>query len=125
MLSTCLYIHIHPEWNLRKHAKLNFISPSVGQKASVLQVSINLALKSEKQNSLGFRYVPYYDVRVSDYVPDVVMSSLKTCNMNCRGPLREKGGGELGIGGGQFNTNQGRVWTNIRATSTKGGFPSM
>ncbi len=35
---------------------------------------------------------------VSDYVPDVVMSSLKTCNVNCRGPLREEGGRVKGWG---------------------------
>jgi hypothetical protein len=42
---------------------------------------------------------------VSDYVPDVVMLSLKTRKMNCRGPLRGNGG-ELVVGGGQFITNQ-------------------
>jgi hypothetical protein len=31
---------------------------------------------------------------------------------------------EAGVGGGQFITNQGRVWTNIRTTSIKGEFPS-
>ncbi len=43
---------------------------------------------------------------VSDYAPDFVVSSLKTCNVNCRGPLRGEKGGELGVGGGQFVTNQ-------------------
>jgi hypothetical protein len=58
---------------------------------------------------------------VSDYVPDIVMSSLETCNVICVGPLGEEKGGGLGARGAQFITNQGRVWTSIRTTSFKGG----
>ncbi len=53
------------------------------------------------------------------------MSSLKACNVNCRGPLGgEKGEGKLRGRGGQSGTNQGQVWTSIRTTSFKGGIPS-
>ncbi len=31
-------------------------------------------------------------VTVSDYVPDIVMSSLETCNVNCGGPLGKESG---------------------------------
>ncbi len=37
-------------------------------------------------------------ILVSDDVPDVVMSSLETCNVNCRGLLREEGGRVRGRG---------------------------
>jgi hypothetical protein len=70
--------------------------------------------------TLGYTWDGMWET-VSDYVPDVVMSSLETCNVNCRGPLGKERGGELGVGGEQFITNQGQVWTNIRTTSIKRG----
>jgi hypothetical protein len=66
----------------------------------------NISLPS-RLSPLQYHVTTVNIVTVSDYVPDVVMSSLKICDMNCRGPLREKGGGELGVGNGQFITNQG------------------
>ncbi len=52
---------------------------------------------------------------VSDNVTDVVMSSLKTCNMNCGSRLE---GREQGVGS-QSPTR--RVWMGIRTTITKKG----
>jgi hypothetical protein len=51
-------------------------------------------------------YVLAYILSVSDYVPDVVMSSLKKCNMNCGRPLR--GGGRVGSKGWAVDHQPGK-----------------
>jgi hypothetical protein len=60
------------------------------------------------------------DLFVSDYAPDVVMSSLRTCNMNCRGPLREKGRGKLGVGVHRQKVEVTNAeWTKRRTTKRR------
>jgi hypothetical protein len=68
---------------------------------------------------------PRYYLRkvfVSDYVPDVVMSSLKTCNVGCRGPLREGKGGELGVRVGSLSTTRDECGRTFAPRASKGDF---
>jgi hypothetical protein len=57
-------------------------------------------------------------VIVSDYVADIVMLSLKTCNMNCGNHWEGKG--RVGSKGWAVD-HQGQVWMDIRTTITKKG----